>query len=131
MVLTSFAELHDRGADSPPGLKLDAKSPKRVGKDAFEDPHPLGSGTFKKVETGHADTFELKQDDAGQPYLRDRLKASGTILIIAMPDDEEVAAHRFRDWGQGGRELAAIERRCRSCKVTRLRGKPIADIRSV
>jgi hypothetical protein len=66
-----------------------------VGKDAFKALHPLWSGTFKKFETGHADTFELKPDDGGKRLLRDRLKAGGTILIVAVPEDEDVAATFF------------------------------------
>jgi hypothetical protein len=87
-----LAEPKHRGTDPLSGLRFDAKSPYGVGKDAFKVLHPLDSETFTKAKTGLADTVELKQDDAGQPYLRDRLKASGTILIIAKPDDEEVAA---------------------------------------
>src|SRR5262249_4239963 len=90
-----LAESHDRGDDPLSGLKFDAKSPNRVGEDAFKALHSLGSGAFKKVESGHADTFEFKPDEAGQAYLRDRLKAGGTILIVALPDDEEVAATYF------------------------------------
>jgi hypothetical protein len=82
-----------------PGLKFDAKSPNGVGKGAFKTLHPLGSRTFRKVEAGHADTFELRPDEAAQQFLRDRLKAGRTILIVAVPDDEEVAA---TDFGAGG-----------------------------
>ncbi len=90
-----LAEPKDGGADPLAGLKFEAGSSGGVGKDAFKALHPLGSGTFKKVETGHADTFELKPDEAGKRYLRDRIKAGGTILIVAVPDDEEVAATYF------------------------------------
>jgi hypothetical protein len=38
--------------------------------DAFTAVHPLGSGTFAKVETGQADTFALKPGEAGRTYLR-------------------------------------------------------------
>ena len=58
-------------------------------------PCTLGSVTFRKVETGHADTFDLKPDEAGQRYLRDRIKSGGTILIVAVPEDEDVAATYF------------------------------------
>jgi hypothetical protein len=66
-----------------------------VSKEAFKDLHALGSGAFTKVEAGHADTFELKPDEAGKRYLRDRVQAGGTILIVAVPEDEEVAATYF------------------------------------
>ena len=90
------AEPADRGTDPLAGLKFEAGSSGGVGKDAFKALHALGSVTFKKVETGHADTFELKPDEAGKRHLRDRVKAVGTILIVAVPEDEEVAAHLFR-----------------------------------
>ncbi len=89
------AEPADRGTEPLAELKFEAGSSGGVGKDAFKALHPLGSGTFKKVETGHSDTFELKPDEAGQRYLRDRIKSGGTILIVAVPEDEEVAATYF------------------------------------
>jgi hypothetical protein len=76
-------------------LKFEAGSPGGVAKDAFKALHPLGSGTFTKVETGHADTFDLKPDEGGRRYLRDQVKAGGTLLIVAIPEDEEVAATYF------------------------------------
>jgi hypothetical protein len=94
-----LAEPHDRGGDPLPGLKFDSKSPNSVGEDAFKALHPLGSGTFTKVETGHADKFELRPNEAGQRYLRDRTKAGETILIDAVPNDEEIATTYF---GAGG-----------------------------
>ena len=66
-----------------------------MGKDTLEAVQLEGSGTFEKVETGHGDTCELTPDDAGQRYLRDRMKAGGTILIVAVPDDEEIPATYF------------------------------------
>ena len=50
-----------------------------VAKDAYKALHRLGSGTFTKVETRHADTFELKPDETGKCSLRNRVKAGGTI----------------------------------------------------
>jgi hypothetical protein len=90
-----LAESTDREGDPLAGLKFEAGSSGGISKDAFRALHPLGSGTFKKVETGHADTFELKPDEGGRRYLRERIKASGTILIVAVPEDEEVAATYF------------------------------------
>ena len=72
-----------------------------VGKEAYRALHPFGSGAYKKVETGHVERFDLKSDEAGQSYLRDRMKSGGTILIVAVPDDEEVAATYF---GAGPRQ---------------------------
>jgi hypothetical protein len=39
------------------GVKFEAGSSGGVARDAFKALHALGSGTFKKVETGHADTL--------------------------------------------------------------------------
>jgi hypothetical protein len=90
-----LAEPHDRGTDPLPGLKFDRKSPNGVGTDAFKVLHPLGAGTFAKVETGNTDTFELKPNETGERYLRYRLKGGGTIVIVVVPDGEEVAATYF------------------------------------
>jgi hypothetical protein len=49
------------GTDRLAGLKFQAGSSGGVAKDAFKVLHPLVSGEFKKVETGHADTFELSR----------------------------------------------------------------------
>jgi hypothetical protein len=89
------AEPADRGTEALAGLKFEAGSSGGVSKDAFKTLHALGSWTFKKVETAHADTFELKPDEAGQRFLPDRVKSDGTILIVAVPEDEEVAATYF------------------------------------
>ena len=98
------------GSDPLAGLKFEAGSSGGVGKDAFRALHPLGSAVFKKVETGHADTFELKPDEAGKPLLRDRLKAGGTILIVAVPDDEEVAATYFGAGAETAENWARLTR---------------------
>jgi hypothetical protein len=90
-----LAEPADRGTDSLAALKFEAGTTGGVSKDAFKALHALGSVTFQKVLTGHADTFQLKPDEAWQRYLRDRIKSNGTILIVAVPDDKEVAATFF------------------------------------
>jgi hypothetical protein len=90
-----LAEPADRGTDPLAGLKFKVGSLGEVVKDAFKAPHPLGSGTIKKVETGCADVFELKPDEGGKRYLRDRVQAGGTILIVIVPADEEVVAAYF------------------------------------
>jgi hypothetical protein len=55
----------------------------------------LGAGTFAKVKTGQADTFALTPDQAGRTYLQGQLKAGGTILVVVVPDDQEVGATYF------------------------------------
>jgi hypothetical protein len=91
-----LAEPADGGTGRLAGLKFEAGSSGGVGKDAFKALHLLGTAAFKKVETWHADTFGLKVDAGGQRLLRDRVDAGGTILIVAVPEDEEGAATYFR-----------------------------------
>jgi hypothetical protein len=90
-----LAEPRDQGTDSLAGLKFDPRSPNGLGKDAFKAVHPLGSGTFTRVKTVQVDSFALTPDEAGRTYLQGQLRASGTILIVVVPDDEEVAATCF------------------------------------
>jgi hypothetical protein len=87
-----LAEPLDRAGDPLAELKFQAGSPGGVARDVFKALHPLGSGTFTKVETGHMDTFDLKPDEGGRRYLQDRIKAGRTIRIVSVPEDEEVAA---------------------------------------
>jgi hypothetical protein len=94
------------------GLKFDSNSPGGIGKDAFKAVHPLGSGTFTKVKTGQVDTFALTLDRAGRTYLRGQLKAGATILIVVVPDDEQVAATYFGAGSapEGNRPRLVVER---------------------
>jgi hypothetical protein len=87
-----LAEPSDQGSDSLPGLMFDPRSADGLEKGAFEAVHGLGSGSFTQVRTGQADTFNLTPDEAGQRYLRGRLKAGGIIWIAVVPDDEDVPA---------------------------------------
>jgi hypothetical protein len=90
-----LAEPADRSGEPLAGLKFEAGSPGGVAMKALKALHPPGSGIFVKGETGRANAFELKPDEAGKRYLRDRVKASGTVLIVAVSEDEEVAATYF------------------------------------
>lgn len=90
-----LAEPADGGGDRSPSLKFEAGSPGGFAKGAFKALHPLGSGVFKKVGTRYAGAFELRPDEAGRHPLLDRLKAGGTILVVVVPEDEEVAATYF------------------------------------
>jgi hypothetical protein len=103
----SLAEPLDKGADPLAGLKFEAGSPGGVPKEAFRALHPLGSGTFTKVETGHTDTFDLRPDEGRRRYLRDKIKAGGTLLIVAVPEDEEVEATYY---GAGVEEPSSSRR---------------------
>jgi hypothetical protein len=76
-------------------------------------------GTFTKVETGHVDNFELKPKESGRRYLEDRIEAGGTVLVIAVPDEEEVAATSFGLRGSACRpstrsrpDLMRVDRSC-------------------
>jgi hypothetical protein len=106
-----LAKPRDQGTDTMAELKFDSKSPGGLGKDAFKAVHPLGSGTFTKVKTGQVDSFTLTPDQAGRTYLRDQVKAGGTILIVVVPDDEEVAATYFGAGSEpeGNRPRLSIE----------------------
>jgi hypothetical protein len=85
----------DRGAVPSEKLKFDSKSTDGIDKHAFRGLHSLGSGTSAQVKTGHVDSFKLTSDEAAQRYLRNQLKAGGTIWIVVFPDDEEVATTYF------------------------------------
>src|SRR5262249_51192685 len=99
------------------GQKFEAGSPGVVVKEAFRALHPLGSGSFRKAETGHEDTFELRPDEAGTSCLRERVKAGGTLMIVAVPDDE-VAVTYFGGGGRAGGQAAAADDRWRAGEVT-------------
>jgi hypothetical protein len=90
-----LAEPPDKGADSLAGLKYETGSSGGVARDAFKALHPLGSRTFTKVETGRVDTLDLEPDEGGRRNLRGRIKAGGTLVIVAVPEDAEVAATYF------------------------------------
>jgi hypothetical protein len=53
--------------------------------------HPLGSGLFKKIETGKADVFTLTVDDS----VRERVAKGGKVSLVIVPADEAVAATYF------------------------------------
>jgi hypothetical protein len=89
-------------------LKFDPGSTDGVQKDAFKAIHRLGSGTFTTVKTGQVDSFKLTPDEAGRGYLKDRFKVGGTILIVIVSDDEDVAATYF---GAGSQPEANRPRR--------------------
>jgi hypothetical protein len=51
----------------------------------------LGSGNFKKVETGKSESFALTVDDA----MRDRIAKGGKLCLVVVPVDDNVAATYF------------------------------------
>jgi hypothetical protein len=52
---------------------------------------PLGSGQFKKIETGKVDVFDLTVDDT----VRERVAKGGKTCLVIAPADEAVAATYF------------------------------------
>jgi hypothetical protein len=52
---------------------------------------PLGSGQFKKIETGKVDVFNLTVDDT----VRERVAKGGKTCVVIVPADEGVAATYF------------------------------------
>jgi hypothetical protein len=71
-------------------LKFDPNDPGGVGSQ-IGSLHPLGSGHFKKFETGKADEFTLTVDDS----VRDRIAKGGKVCLVIVPADEAVAATYF------------------------------------
>ena len=53
--------------------------------------HALGSGNFKKVETGKTDSFSLTVDDS----VRERIAKGGKLCLVIVPADAAVAATYF------------------------------------
>lgn len=82
--------------DAAGDLKFDADAPDGVGSQ-IKSLHPLGSGSFKKVETGKTESFSLTMDDT----LRDRLSKGGKLHLVIVPADAAVAATYF---GAGEKE---------------------------
>jgi hypothetical protein len=71
-------------------LKFDPNAADGVG-GQIKALHPLGSGEFKKVETGKADSFTLTVDDA----VRERVAKGGKVCLVIVPADDAVAATYF------------------------------------
>lgn len=78
----------------PKGLKFDPSGTDGLG-GQIAARRPLGSGAFKKAETGRADTFTLTLDDEARHFVRDRAAKGEPIRIVVVPDDEAVAATYF------------------------------------
>ena len=82
------------GDVDPKGLKFDPSGIDGLGSQVAAR-RPLGSGEFKKGETGHADTFALTLDDEARKSVSDRAAKGEPIRIVVAPDDEAVAATYF------------------------------------
>jgi hypothetical protein len=71
-------------------LKFDPNAVDGVGSQ-IKPLHDLGSGNFKKVETGKTDSFPLTVDDA----VRERIAKAGKVCLVVVPVDAAVAATYF------------------------------------
>ena len=71
-------------------LKFDPSAPDGVG-NQIKSLHPLGSGEFKKIETGKLDSFSLTVDDA----IRQQIAKGGKLCLVVVPADAAVAATYF------------------------------------
>jgi hypothetical protein len=76
--------------DAPGDLKFDPNAPDGVGSQ-IKPLHSVGSGNFKKIETGKTDSFSLTVDDS----VRERLAKGGKLCLVVVPADPAVAATYF------------------------------------
>ena len=79
-----------RTMDAAGDLKFDANAPDGVGSQ-IKPLHALGSGNFKKIETGKTESFSLTVDDT----VRERLAKGGKLFLVIVPADATVAATYF------------------------------------
>jgi hypothetical protein len=80
------------GDDSP--LKFDPTKPGGVG-DQIKGLLPLGEAAFKKGTTGQLDTLTLTLTGAAETAVRSQFNAGGTIRLVVVPADDDVAATYF------------------------------------
>jgi hypothetical protein len=71
-------------------LKFDPNAPDGLGKQ-FKSLHPLGSGNFKKIETGKMESCSQTVDDSAQG----RIAKGGKLRLVIVPADSAVAATYF------------------------------------
>ena len=76
--------------DAGTSLKFDPSASDGIG-GQIKDLHALGSGNFKKVETGKTESFSLTVDDE----LQKRITKGGTLTLVIVPADATVAATYF------------------------------------
>jgi hypothetical protein len=76
--------------DNASALKFDPNASDGVGSQ-IKSLHPLGSGNFKKVETGKTESFSLTIDDSA----RGQIAKGGKLWLVIVPADAVVAATYF------------------------------------
>jgi hypothetical protein len=91
--LTTDTKTPLAGADGAAGspLKFNDAAADALG-DQLRPRHAIGSAAFKKQETGHPDSFALTLDSAAIGYLKSQIEKGGSIRLIVVPDDDDVAA---------------------------------------
>jgi hypothetical protein len=75
-------DLNDAG-----DLKFDPNAPDGVGSQ-IKPLQLVGSGNFKKIETGKTESFSLTADDT----VRERIVKGGNLCLVTVPADAAVAA---------------------------------------
>ena len=76
--------------DTPGDLKFDRNASDGVGSQ-IKPLQALGSGNFKKIETGKTESFSLTVDDT----VRERIAKGGKLCLVIVPADSTVAATYF------------------------------------
>jgi hypothetical protein len=76
--------------DATQALKFDANAPDGVGSQ-IKSLLLVGSGDFKKIETGKTESFSLVVDDA----VRGQIAKGGKLCLVIVPADGAVAATYF------------------------------------
>jgi hypothetical protein len=76
--------------DGGEDLKFDANAADGVGS-RIKPLHAIGSGTFKKFETGKTESYSLTMDD----IVRERISTGGKLFVVIAPADGVVAATYF------------------------------------
>ncbi len=71
-------------------LKFDPNAPDGVGSQ-IKPLHALGSGNFKKIETGKTESFSLTVDETA----RGQIGKGGKLCLVIVPADAAVAATYF------------------------------------
>ena len=79
-------------------LKFDLSVPDGIG-DHIKPLLPLGSGNFKRIETGKTESFSLSGDGS----VSERISKGGKICVVIVPADGAVAATYF-GVGENGKE---------------------------
>ncbi len=75
-------------------MKFQLAAPNGLG-DQFKSKNPLGAGTFTSEGENKVDAFALTFDDTTREIVVGQIRQAGTVRIIVVPDDPDVAATYF------------------------------------